>query len=123
MEKLAAPENEDDKDDEINRARWLEELLDLVEGLETARDLVRMNLYPILVNTMINSKYEEVRKVAYQVFMSSNSNNAFVQEASVKCGSFRLLNSIINEESISSKETALSALSSRISRFFSIIKA
>jgi len=38
-EKLEKPENPDDPKDEDNRLLWLDELLDLVEGLENARGI------------------------------------------------------------------------------------
>ncbi len=38
-EKLEAPENPSDPKDEDHRLLWLDELLDLVEGLENARGM------------------------------------------------------------------------------------
>jgi hypothetical protein len=63
---------------------------------------------------MFNSHYAEVRKAAYYVFASCNSNNTFVQHASMDQGGFKLLNSVIQETSITSKEGAFAALSSLV---------
>jgi hypothetical protein len=112
--RLAEKENPDDPQDEERRLAFLDDLLDYVDGLENARDLVKIGQYPILIDVMLNSCYEEVRKSAYLVFASCNTINAYVQHASIENGAMNLLNSIIKEKRMSNKEQAVSALSSFI---------
>lgn len=115
LEELKTPEKVGGSEEEAERRLTLvEEFTDLVEGLENARDLIRMKVYDILLNNMFNSQYPEVRKQLYFVFASCNSLNTFVQETSVERGCFKLINCIIKETSIASKEAAFAALSSLV---------
>lgn len=91
-----------------------EELTDLVEGLENARDLIRMGVYTSLLNAMFSSQYPEVRKALYFVFASCNSLNSFVQNVSLEKGGFQLINCVIKESRIDIKEAAFAALSSLV---------
>ena len=111
---LIKPENKVEPNDEEQRVVYTEELADLVEGLETARDLVRMGIYASLLNVMLNSGYTDVRKGMYYVFSSCNGNNQFVQETSLTQGGLQLINSIIKEETTANKEAAFAALTSMI---------
>ncbi len=79
--------------------------------------MVKIGKFPVLVNTMLNSQYEEVRKSGYLVFSACNMNNTFVQMASLQNGGFKLLNSIMKEEKMANKEGALAALTSTLMIF------
>jgi len=115
LEELKQPEVVGGSEKEAERRLTLvEEFADLVEGLENARDLIRMKVYDSLLNAMFNSQYPEVRKALYFVFASCNSLNTFVQEVSAERGAFNLINCIIKEESLASKEAAFAALSSLV---------
>jgi len=109
------PENsENDEKEEERRFNLAEELFDLIEGLEGARDLVRMGLYQKVMEVMFNSKYSEVRKTLYFIFASCNSINSFVQNNSMENGGFNLINSVIREKTNENKEAAFAALSSLV---------
>ncbi len=113
IKELEEPEVEGgSKQDEEKRLNLVEDLTDLVEGLENARDLIRMGVYSSLVSSMFKSQYAEVRKGLYFAFASCNSLNTFVQKGSTENGGFNLINSVIQEESIGNKEAAFAALSS-----------
>lgn len=115
LNELKQPEIEGGSEEEGERRLTLvEEFTDLVEGLENARDLIRMKVYDILLNSMFNSQYPEVRKALYFVFASCNSLNTFVQEESVEKGALKLINSIIKESTLASREAAFAALTSLV---------
>lgn len=114
VKELSQPEPENNEKEEERRIILTEELADLIEGLENARDLVRMGIYAPVMNVMFNSKYADVRKTLYFVFASCNSINTFVQNASLDNGGFNLLNSVIREETTENKEAAFAALTSLV---------
>jgi hypothetical protein len=114
VKELNQPEPENNEKEEERRLVLTEELSDLIEGLESARDLVRMGIYAPLMNVMFNSKYADVRKTLYFVFASCNSINTFVQNASMENDGFNLLNSVMKEETNENKEAAFAALTSLV---------
>lgn len=65
------------------------------------------------MNFMFTAKYPEVRKVLYMIFQSCNSNNEYVQLASLEQGGFELINKTMHESKKVNQEGALSALSSK----------
>ena len=111
---LCEPESENNEKEEERRVNLAEELFDLIEGLENARDLVRMGLYQKLMGVMFESKYPDVRKTLYFIFASCNSINTFVQNCSLENGGFNLLNSVLREETNENKEAAFAALTSLV---------
>jgi len=90
----------------------VQDLGNLCEGTENARDLVRIKELPTLINLMLKSQYDKVRREAYFVFAGCNQNNLMVQTASMENGAFLLFNAVLNETILENKENAFAALSS-----------
>jgi len=108
---LKKPETNDPNDAE-ERLAYVQELGNLCEGTENARDLVRIKELPTLINIMLKSQYDKVRREAYFVFAGCNQNNLMVQTASMENGAFLLFNAVLNETILENKENAFAALSS-----------
>jgi hsp70-interacting protein len=98
------------EEDEI--AGNLEILENLTEGVENARNLVKIGGFKVLINTMLNSMYDKVRRKACYVFASCCQNNTFVQVDAMKNGAFNLFAQVMKEQKMENKEMAFSALSS-----------
>mmetsp|Transcript_44116 Transcript_44116/g.50993 ORF Transcript_44116/g.50993 Transcript_44116/m.50993 type:complete len:378 (+) Transcript_44116:31-1164(+) len=108
---LAKPE-EKTKEDGEKRVDLLIELEDLVEGLSNATDLHKIGGFSVLIDTALYSSYDEVRNQAYTVFASCCQNNTWLQLIATELGAPLIMNSIIKEESMKNKESAVTALSS-----------
>lgn len=109
---LAKPE-EKTKEDCEKRVSLLEELEDLVEGLSNAIDLHKIGGFSVLIDTALYSNYEEVRNQAYLVFASCCQNNTWLQLEATRLGAPLIMNSILKEESMKNRESAVTALSSK----------
>ncbi|KRX08123.1 Armadillo-type fold [Pseudocohnilembus persalinus] len=99
------------EEDGERRLGLLEELQELCEGIENARDLHLIGGLKILIDLIFNTKYIENKLIALQIFCSCNQNNTSIQYASIQYGAFKLINVVLDEKySIKEKEHAFSAL-------------
>eukprot|EP01017_Pseudomicrothorax_dubius_P011058 TRINITY_DN14069_c0_g1_i2.p1 TRINITY_DN14069_c0_g1~~TRINITY_DN14069_c0_g1_i2.p1 ORF type:complete len:259 (+),score=45.87 TRINITY_DN14069_c0_g1_i2:113-889(+) len=115
IEIFGAPEPaQADPNDENKRKAALDELLDLVDGPDNAKDFCLIGgLIPLIRIMLEGSLYDSVRELALRVFTSIAQNNMQVQQFSLMNGAMNLLSVVANTTLAKPvQEAAVSAISS-----------
>ena len=100
------------EEEKLMKEEILNQLTDIIENLETARNLVKMGGMGSLVRCMVGSSFYQVKKMAATVFQSGVQNNPYVQKAAFEENAIEALTAAINHtEDLKLKELYVGCLS------------